>query len=239
MEAEKSLQALFDANRKWSEETKARDPGFFDALGSGHKPKYLWIGCSDARVPADTILGEQPGNTFVHRNIANQVVNNDMNLMSVLQYAVDYLDVKHIMVVGHYDCGGVKAAMSKNNHGSPLENWIRNVRDVMRIHKKELDSIEDDAARLSRLVELNVLEQCVNIYKTHTVQKRRTDTFRMRKRGLGDVKFTYPRVHGLVFHPSDGLVKRLPVKDFLAPYAEELDQIYQVYGPGQTTMDMP
>lgn len=233
------LTAMFADNKRWREKTQIADPDYFEQLAKDHKPEYLWIGCSDARVPANTITGLELGSVFVHRNIANLVVNNDMNLMSVIQYAVDVLDVKHIMVCGHYDCGGIKAAMTKKNHKSPLDNWIRNIRDVMRLHKDELASMPDEVSRYRRLVELNVLEQCINVFKTHTVQRRRTETFRAMKRGLDNIKFTYPRVHGLVFQPWDGELKALPVSEYLALYADDLKSIYEVYAPGQDTMNMP
>jgi len=137
-------------------------PGFFAELSRGHAPKILWIGCSDARVPANEIIGEPPGSVFVHRNVANMVVNTDVNCMSVLQYAVDVLKVKHIIVCGHYECGGVRAALEPIDHGSPLENWLRNIRDTYRLHKDELNGVADLRDRQRRLVELNVQEQvCV------------------------------------------------------------------------------
>jgi carbonic anhydrase len=132
---------------------------------------------SDARVPANEIIGEHPGSVFVHRNIANQVVGTDVNCLSVIQYAVDVLKVKHIIVCGHYDCGGVRAATELIDHGSPLENWLRQIRDTYRIHKKELDKIGDMTMRRRRLVELNVIEQCLNIYKTAVVQKHRIESY--------------------------------------------------------------
>jgi carbonic anhydrase len=239
LDGEKDLAHIFAANEQWCTDTKENHPEFFDYLGAGHKPKCLWIGCSDARIPPNVITGQPPGDIFVHRNIANLVVNTDMNLMSVIQYAVDYLNVKHIMVVGHYDCGGIRAAMTKNNHGSPLENWIRNIRDVMRLHKSELTAIEDPEARHHRLVELNVMEQCINVFKTHSVQRRRVETYRQMKRKINDIEYAYPRVHGMVFHPANGKLIPLPVKDLLMNHVAELREIYEVYTPGQTTMDMP
>ena len=138
---EKHLTSLMDANVQWS--NRMRDSGFFKDNDKGHAPKILWIGCSDARVPANEIIAESPGNVFVHRNIANQVVNTDFNCMSVIQYAVDVLQVKHIIVCGHYDCGGVKAALTNMDHSAPLENWLRNIRDIHRNNFEELSQIEE------------------------------------------------------------------------------------------------
>eukprot|EP00656_Telonema_subtile_P030626 TRINITY_DN33607_c0_g1_i2.p1 TRINITY_DN33607_c0_g1~~TRINITY_DN33607_c0_g1_i2.p1 ORF type:complete len:237 (-),score=38.99 TRINITY_DN33607_c0_g1_i2:184-894(-) len=194
------------------------------------QPQYLWIGCSDARVPAATILGQPPGSVFVHRNVANLVVNTDMNLMSVIQYAVTVLDVKHIMVVGHYDCGGIKAAMQNTNHHSPLENWLRNIRDVKRLHHAELSALPTFEDQFKRLVELNVVEQSLNVFKTWVVQERRLQTNALMHRGLAH--FTYPRVHGLVFHPADGQLKSLAVRDALKDHEEVLKDTYNLYdGP--------
>jgi carbonic anhydrase len=156
---EKDLPSLLEANKRWANRIQIQNPGFFDDIKKGHAPKILWIGCSDARVPANEIIGEPPGSVFVHRNIANQVISTDFNCMSVIQYAVDVLKVKHIIVCGHYDCGGVRAATELRDHSSPLENWLRHIRDIYRIHKNELDSITDSNQRRRRLVELNVVEQ--------------------------------------------------------------------------------
>lgn len=175
---DKNLRPLLDANKNWASRMRQENPRFFEEIRRGHAPKILWIGCSDARVPANEIMGEPPGSVFVHRNIANQVVNTDVNCLSVLQYAVDVLKVKHIIVCGHYDCGGVRASMENANHHSPLVNWLRNIRDIQRLHKTELDGIEDRQARQRRLVELNTIEQCLNVYKTEVVQRRRIATFK-------------------------------------------------------------
>lgn len=156
---DKDLGSLLDANKAWSNRMIKENPGFFEDIKKGHAPKILWIGCSDARVPANEIIGEPPGSVFVHRNIANQVGNTDVNCLSVIQYAVDVLKVKHIIVCGHYDCGGIRASMELKDHRSPLENWLRNIRDTYRLHKKELDAIVDVKSRQRRLVELNVIEQ--------------------------------------------------------------------------------
>lgn len=159
---EQDLNTLLDANRAWANRMERQDPNFFNEIKKGHAPKILWIGCSDARVPANEIIGEPPGSVFVHRNIANQVGNTDVNCLSVIQYAVDVLKVKHIVVCGHYDCGGIRASTENVDHGSPLENWLRNIRDTYRLHQGELDDIPDLKDKQRRLVELNVIEQVRN-----------------------------------------------------------------------------
>jgi carbonic anhydrase len=165
-------------------------------------------------------MGEAGGNVFVHRNVANMVVNNDVNLLSALQYGVAYLKVQDIVVCGHYQCGGIRASESNVNHAAPLEQWLRNIRDVYRLHKKELDGIKDSEARHKRLVELNVIEQCVNVFKNESVQKTRLEAFRA---GLPPT----PRVHAVVFDPKTGDLKRIPF-DF-AEYADDLANIYGLY----------
>ena len=161
---DKDLKSLLNANKEWAKNMAEKTPGFFAELSRGHAPKILWIGCSDARVPANEIIGEPPGSVFVHRNVANMVISTDVNCMSVLQYAVDVLKVKHIVVCGHYECGGVRAALEPIDHGSPLEGWLRNIKDTYRLHKDELCGIEDLKDRQRRLVELNVEEQvCTNV----------------------------------------------------------------------------
>ena len=156
---EKDLKSLLNANKAWSKHMAKIKPGYFEELSKGHAPKILWIGCSDARVPANEIIGEPPGSVFVHRNVANMVVNTDFNCLSVLQYAVEVLKVKHIIVCGHYDCGGIRAALEPVDHRSPLENWLRNIRDTYRLHNDELNAIDNLRERQRRLVELNVMEQ--------------------------------------------------------------------------------
>jgi len=175
---DKNLDTLLNANKKWSNRLKKEQPTFFEEIKKGHAPKILWVGCSDARVPANEIIGEPPGSVFIHRNIANQVVNTDVNCLSAIQYAVDVLQVKHIIVCGHYDCGGIRASLERADHRSPLVNWLRNIRDIYRLYKGELDAITDPLARQRRLVELNTIEQCLNIYKTECVQRRRIVTFK-------------------------------------------------------------
>ena len=188
---------VFARNREWAASQQLKDPDFFAKLSAGQTPEYLWIGCSDSRIPAEQITGLQPGEAFIHRNIANMVVSIDLNAMSVVEYAVRHLGVKHIVVCGHYGCGGVKAAMTAQDLGL-LNPWLRNIRDVYRLHEKELDGIEDEEQRYERLVELNVVEQCRNVIKTACVQ----ETYG--KKG-------YPVVHGWVFGFRDGLLKDLKV----------------------------
>ncbi len=160
---------IFENNKKWIAEKLHQDPQYFEKLSQGQHPEYLYIGCSDSRVTAEDLMGVQPGEVFIHRNIANMVISIDLNVMSVLNYAVRHLKVKHIIVCGHYECGGVKAAMNPVDMGL-LNPWLRNIRDVYRLHQEELNAIKDDNSRYNRLVELNVQEQCVNLIKTAAVQ---------------------------------------------------------------------
>ena len=165
-----NIENIFKHNKEWIAEKLEQDEHFFDDLGSGQQPKLLYIGCSDSRVTAEELIGAKPGEAFVHRNIANMVVSIDLNAMSVINYAVNVLKVKHIVVCGHYGCGGIKAAMESADLGL-LNPWLRNIRDVYRTHQKELDNISDKEKEYERLVELNVQEQCVNLIKTAAVQK--------------------------------------------------------------------
>ncbi|MBP6549823.1 MAG: carbonate dehydratase [Flavobacterium sp.] len=160
---------ILERNKKWVEESLALDPNYFQDLAKGQSPPLLWIGCSDSRVPANEIIGAKPGETFVHRNIANMVIHSDMNMLSVLDYAVNVLKVKHVLVCGHYGCGGIKAAM-KNDSVGIIDNWIRHIKDVYRLHQKELDDIVDETDRFNRFVELNVIEQVYDLAKTSIVQ---------------------------------------------------------------------
>ncbi len=160
---------ILERNKKWVEESLSLDPNYFQDLAKGQSPPLLWIGCSDSRVPANEIIGAKPGETFVHRNIANMVIHSDMNMSSVLDYAVNVLKVKHVLVCGHYGCGGIKAAM-KNDSVGIIDNWIRHIKDVYRFHNKELDAIEDETERFNRFVELNVIEQVYDLAKTSIVQ---------------------------------------------------------------------
>lgn len=193
---QQSHDKIFESNRKWAEEQKAKNPEFFEKLSAGQSPDYLWIGCSDSRIPAEAITGLGPGEMFIHRNIANLVCNTDLNVMSVVNYAVRHLKVKHIVVCGHYGCGGVKAAMTPQDLGL-LNPWLRNIRDVYRLHEAEMDGLEGED-KYNRLVELNVLEQCRNIIKTAAVQRSYEEN-------------EFPIVHGWVFGFKDGLLKDLKI----------------------------
>jgi len=193
----KALPKLFANNKAWASKISASDPGFFSSLAEQQTPEYLWIGCSDSRVPANEIVGLPPGELFVHRNVANLVIHTDMNCLSVLQYAVDILKIKHVIVCGHYGCGGILAAMSEQPHGL-VDNWLRHVRDIHRRHQARLDAIQDWTARLRRLSELNVVEQVVNVGNTTIVQ----DAW---ARGQGLF------IHGWIYDLSDGLLRDLEV----------------------------
>jgi carbonic anhydrase len=190
-------KSLLEGNRKWVKEKLEQDDQFFERLSKGQSPQVLWIGCSDSRVPANEITRTQPGDIFVHRNIANMVVHSDMNMLSVLDYAVNILKVRHVIVCGHYGCGGVQAAMENGQHGL-VDNWLRHIKDVYRIHSEELDSIENPTERLNRLVELNVIEQVFDLTKTTIIQNAWVD------RNL-------PMVHGWVYELRTGLIKDLEV----------------------------
>jgi carbonic anhydrase len=194
---EKSYLKLLENNKNWVKEQLDLDPHFFENLSKGQTPDYLWIGCSDSRVPANQITGTEPGEVFVHRNIANMVVHSDMNMLSVLSYAVDVLKVKHIIVCGHYGCGGVIAAM-KNQQFGLIDNWIRHIKDVYRYHHVELDAIVDENERARRFVEVNVQEQVHDLGKTSIVQNA--------------WKRNQPlHIHGWVYDIHDGLIKDLNV----------------------------
>lgn len=188
---------LLEGNRQWVKEMTDKDPKFFDKLAAGQSPEVLWIGCSDSRVPANQITGTQPGDIFVHRNIANMVVHSDMNLLSVLDYSVNVLKVKHVIVCGHYGCGGVKAAMGNGQNGL-VDNWLRHIKDVYRTYSDELDAIENEDERFKRLVELNVTEQVFNVSKTSIIQNNWKDR-------------NYPIIHGWVYSLETGLIKDLNV----------------------------
>ncbi|HRO41336.1 MAG TPA: carbonic anhydrase [Flavipsychrobacter sp.] len=205
-----SYEQLFENNKEWVSAKSASDPEFFEKLARDQSPDYLYIGCSDSRVPANDITGLEPGDLFVHRNIANLVNSTDLNVMSVINYAVTHLNVKHIIVCGHYECGGVKAAMTPKDMGL-LNPWLRNIRDVYRLHHDELVAISDIQLRYNRLVELNVQEQCVNIIKTAAVQK-------------SFIKTGYPIVHGWVFDLHTGLLKDLNIN-----FVEILHDIQEIY----------
>jgi carbonic anhydrase len=189
------LDVLFKKNRDWALSVKTSDPLFFEKLSAQQSPDYLWIGCSDSRVPANQIVGLMPGEIFVHRNVANMVVHTDLNCLTVLQYAVDVLQVKHVMVVGHYGCGGVAAAYENADNGL-IDNWLRNIKDVQHHHQLQLDAIEDKAERLELLCELNVVSQVSNVCHTAIVQNAW-----QRGQPLA--------IHGWVYSLKDGLLKDL------------------------------
>lgn len=205
-----SYEQIFENNQQWVASKLAQDKAFFEKLAKDQQPDYLYIGCSDSRVPANEIMGLEAGDVFVHRNIANIVANVDLNAMSVINYAVNQLQVKHIIVCGHYNCGGVKAAMIPQDLGI-LNPWLRNIRDVYRLHEDELDGIPNESDRYDRLIEINVIEQCRNVLKMAVVQKHYA-------------KNKYPIVHGWVFDLKNGLLKDLHF-DFLG----NLRKIQKIY----------
>ena len=202
---------ILERNKKWVEESLALDPNYFQDLAKGQSPPLLWIGCSDSRVPANEIIGAKPGETFVHRNIANMVIHSDMNMLSVLDYAVNVLKVRHVLVCGHYGCGGIKAAMGNESVGI-IDNWIRHIKDVYRLHHKELDAIEDETERFNRFVELNVIEQVYDLAKTSIVQSAW-------KRGQE------LSIHGWVYGLNSGYVTDLNV-NFSCD--KDLSNVYQL-----------
>ncbi len=210
-----SYEKLLLENKSWAKEKVFDDPDFFKRLEKLQTPEFLWIGCSDSRVPANEVTNTQPGEIFVHRNIANLVVNTDVNLLSVLSYAVGHLKVKHIIVCGHYGCGGVRAAMTKQDFRPVLNMWLRNIKDVYRLHKTELDGIENEDQRADRLVELNVKEQVFNLAKTSIIQRTWAE-------GNG------PHIHGWVYGLNDGVLK--PVFE-MAP-GTPIDETYQLQNFG-------
>ena len=208
---EKSYARLIENNKTWVAEQLQLDPNFFENLSKGQAPEYLWIGCSDSRVPAESITGTEPGEKFVHRNIANMIVHSDMNMLSVLSYAVEVLKVKHLIVCGHYGCGGVMAAM-KNQQFGLIDNWLRHIKDVYRYHHKELDAIEDETLRARRFVEVNVQEQVHDLGKTSIVQNA--------------WKRNQPlHLHGWVYDIHDGLINDLGV-NFTCP--KDLHSVYHL-----------
>jgi len=189
------LSQIFENNKKWAQSVRDEDPEFFQRLSTQQSPQYLWIGCADSRVPANQIMSLPPGDVFVHRNIANVIVHTDLNALSVIQYAVEVLKVKHIILCGHYGCGGVKAAMNNTQHGL-IDNWLRHIKDVERFHESELALIEAEQVKYDRLCELNVIEQTNNIINTSIVQ----DAFKKNQ----DLK-----IHGLIYNIKDGLLNEL------------------------------
>jgi carbonic anhydrase len=204
-----SYQKLLFNNEHWAKEAIEKDPNYFARLATVQSPEFLWIGCSDSRVPANEITGTQPGEIFVHRNVANMVVHTDLNMLSVLEYAVHHLHVKHIIVCGHYGCGGVKASMTNHSFGI-INKWLRNIKDVYRYHRDEIDAIADPELRANRLTELNVCEQVMNLAKTSIVQRAWK-------------KNTYPHLHGWVYGLVDGKIN--PIFDI--PANTHLDELYE------------
>jgi carbonic anhydrase len=208
----KNIDLIFENNKKWIAEKLAIDANYFENLSTGQHPEFLYIGCSDSRVTAEDLMGVQPGEVFIHRNIANLVNNVDLNVMSVINYAVRHLKVKHVVVCGHYNCGGVKAAMQPVDMGI-LNPWLRNIRDVYRTHKDELNAIENENERYNRLVELNVQEQCINLIKTAAIQEA------YKERGL--------TVHGWVFDIHTG--KLIDLKIDFPKILSSIMEIYKLY----------
>ena len=206
-------QDIFKNNAVWVAQKLGADPNYFDKLASGQQPDYLFIGCSDSRATAEELMGAQPGEVFVHRNIANLIPNNDNSSASVIQYAVGHLKVKHVIVCGHYLCGGVKAAMQSADLGI-LNPWLRTIRDVYRMHKTELNAIEDETKRYDRLVELNVEEQCINVVKMAVWQKTYLDN-------------SFPQVHGWVFDIRTGKLIDLNID-----FERILSSIREIYDLG-------
>ncbi len=205
-----SYEKLLLENKAWAAEKISEDPEYFERLSHLQAPEFLWIGCSDSRVPANEITGTQPGEIFVHRNVANLVVNTDVNLLAVLDFAVTHLQVKHVIVCGHYGCGGIKAAATKTDYRPVLNMWLRNIKDVMRHHRHELEDITDEENRLDRLVELNVQEQVYNLAKTTIIQR----CWEKEKR---------PDLHGWVYGLKDGIIK--PVFEMKA--GSPIDPLYK------------
>lgn len=202
---------LIENNRKWVENKLSLDKNYFTKLSEGQQPPVLWIGCADSRVPANELIGAEPGEVFVHRNIANMVIHSDMNMLSVLDYAVNALKVKHVIVCGHYGCGGIKAAMG-NQHIGLIDNWIRHIKDVYRFHKDELDGINDENKRFDRFVELNVVEQVFDLAKTSIVQSAWENNQTL-------------HIHGWVYNIREGHVIDLNVN---FSNDQQLDDVYQL-----------
>jgi len=206
----KEYEKLLIENKSWAAEMLKADPAYFKKLSQLQTPEFLWIGCSDSRVPANQITGTQPGEIFVHRNIANMVVNTDSNVLSVLEYAVNHLKVKHIIVCGHYGCGGIKAAMSNHDYKQVLNMWLRNIKDVYRLHREELDAIQNEDLRVDKLCELNVKEQVMHLAKTSIVQR----AWKHEQR---------PDLHGWVYGLKDGLINPI----FEMKTGTHIDELYE------------
>jgi carbonic anhydrase len=207
----KALEDCFDANRAWATRMRERDPTFFERLVHAQKPELLWIGCSDSRLPPDQVVGRLPGEIFVHRNVGNVVVHTDLNCLSVLQYGIEVLKVRHVIVCGHFGCGGVQAAMTPQPLGL-IDNWLRHIRDVYMVNRDELDPIADPVARQNRLCELNVAAQVANVCHTTIVQ----DAWR-RGQPLA--------VHGWIYDLADGLIRDL---DLVVESTEQIPQAYRI-----------
>jgi carbonic anhydrase len=203
-------EKLLLENKAWAQGMKDKDPDYFKHLAELQTPEFLWIGCSDSRVPADRITGTQPGEIFVHRNIANLVIHTDVNLLSVLEYAVNYLKVNHVIVCGHYGCGGVKAAMTNHDYKQVLNMWLRNIKDVYHLYEDELNNIQNEEERTDRLVELNVQEQVMKLAKTSIIQQAWKHDNR-------------PVLHGWVYGLKDGIIKSL----FDMQPGSEMNAIYK------------
>ena len=204
------IEKLLLENKAWAAEIKADDPEYFERLSHLQTPQFLWIGCSDSRVPADKITGTQPGEIFVHRNIANMVIHTDVNLLSVLDYAVNHLKVNHVIVCGHYGCGGIRAALTNHDYKLVLNMWLRNIKDVYRIYSDELEAIPDMEKRTDRLAELNVKEQVMHLAKTSIIQR----AWKHEQR---------PQLHGWVYGLKDGLIKSV----FEMDSSSGIDPIYK------------
>ena len=205
-----SYEKLLLENKAWAAEKTADDPDYFERLAHVQTPEFLWIGCSDSRVPANEITGTQPGEIFVHRNVANMVFNTDVNLLAVLDYAVNHLKVKHVIVCGHYGCGGIKASTTNHDFKLVLNMWLRGIKDVYRLHRKELDAIQEEHLRVDRLVELNVQEQVMNLAKTSIIQR----AWKKEQR---------PDLHGWVYGLKDGIIN--PVFEMKA--GTHIDPLYE------------
>lgn len=204
------FEKLLERNRTWAAAMLKEDPEFFQRLSQLQNPEFLWIGCSDSRVPANQITGTMPGEIFVHRNVANLVVHTDLNLLTVVEYAVEVLGVQHVIVCGHYGCGGIRAAMQQQDFGL-INTWLRNIKDVYRMHRDELDAIPDETARSNRLAEFNVLEQVHNLAKTTCIQNAWK-------------KYKRPHLHGWVYGVDNGLIKS--IVDL--PIGSGIDPLYQI-----------
>ena len=207
---DESYRHLLQGNRGWVESRRAEDPEFFERLEKGQKPRYMWIGCSDSRVPANEITGTTSGEIFVHRNVANLVVHTDMNMLSVLQYSVEVLEVEHVIVCGHYGCGGIEAALSHKELGL-ISHWLRHIKDVYRLHRESLRAFSDPVTLRRRMVELNVIEQVFNLSKTATIQ----NAWRAKRQ---------PQIHGWVYDLGEGLIRDLGVDFSSAESLEDYDR---------------